>query len=515
MSVRTRPGLKKKTGIPWSESWSASVSPKRQSAALLAEYDVFLEPGRYAAPDRREDDPSAPALEHARDDARGTRGTRRARSPRARATTPSGSSSHAGVSLSLTDSPAFATRRSIGPSSASVLATHSSTSSRRETSPTRASPSISAATASTCSARPSGDGDRHPGVRELARDRRADPAAAARDERDAFELVRRHGRSPPGTPGSRESTGPRDPAPSACARTARRTIFALRVFGNAETNTIRSGLNDLPSSSVTARETSSGDRLGAWPQHAEEPRHLALHLVRDADRRGLGDSRVVHGGGLELGGADPLARDVQRVVRAAVQEPVAVLVDRGPVAVRPDAREAAPVRLEVALGVPPDPAGHPGPRALADELPDLAAQRAPGVVEDVHVLARAPGSPSEHGFVGAIGVTERKQAPTSVPPEMFTIGIRPAPHTCSSSQSYGPRFHGSPVVVTARSEDRSADGLALRDERADERRRDAEHRHALLLDELPEPVRGPVGSALQVDDRRAERPAARRPSTGP
>src|SRR3954447_22627180 len=45
--------------------------------------------------------------------------------------------------------------------------------------------------------------------------------------------------------------------PSTRARTARRTIFALRVFGSAETNTIRSGLNALPSSSVTAREISS------------------------------------------------------------------------------------------------------------------------------------------------------------------------------------------------------------------------------------------------------------------
>src|SRR5205809_2412158 len=34
------------------------------------------------------------------------------------------------------------------------------------------------------------------------------------------------------------------------ARTARRTIFALRVFGRAETNTTRSGLKALPSSSA-------------------------------------------------------------------------------------------------------------------------------------------------------------------------------------------------------------------------------------------------------------------------
>ena len=68
------------------------------------------------------------------------------------------------------------------------------------------------------------------------------------------------------------------------------------------------------------------------------------------------------------------------------------------------------------------------------------------------------GKPSEHGFVGAIGVTERKHAPTSVPPEMLTIGILPSPAACSFSQSYGPAFHGSPVVVIARSELRSDSG---------------------------------------------------------
>ena len=38
------------------------------------------------------------------------------------------------------------------------------------------------------------------------------------------------------------------------------------------------------------------------------------------------------------------------------------------------------------------------------------------------------------------------------------MGIRPPPHTFSFSQSYGPRFQGSPVVVTARSDERSVVG---------------------------------------------------------
>src|SRR5206468_5946981 len=106
---------------------------------------------------------------------------------------------------------------------------------------------------------------------------------------------------------------------------------------------------------------------------AEDPRDLAFHGVRYADRRRLVDDAAPDRGRLELGRPDALACDVQRVVRAAVQEPVAVGVDGGPVAVRPDAGEAAPVRLQVALVVTPDAPRHSGPRSPADELADLLA----------------------------------------------------------------------------------------------------------------------------------------------
>src|SRR3954471_15345257 len=71
--------------------------------------------------------------------------------------------------------------------------------------------------------------------------------------------------------------------------------------------------------------------------------------------------------------------------------------------------------------------------------------------------APSAGKPSEQAFVGAIGGEAREQAPTSVPPDSFTIGVRPPP-TRSWSQRYGSGFHGSPVVTIARSEDRSAVG---------------------------------------------------------
>ena len=234
--------------------------------------------------------------------------------------------------------------------------------------------------------RPPGDRDAHPRLGELPRDRGADPAAAARDQRDALQAVRRHVRSPPAPPGSRASRGRPDPrrARAPAPRAARSSRSASSAA--AGTNRTRSGLNAFPSSSVTARATPSAScsppGRGTQKSHSD----LALDLVRDADRGRLRHRRVTHRRGLDLRRPDPLARDVERVVRAPVQEPVAVLVHRGPVAVRPDAREAPPVRLEVALGVAPDPARHARPRALADELADLAAHGPALVVEDVHVL---------------------------------------------------------------------------------------------------------------------------------
>ena len=67
------------------------------------------------------------------------------------------------------------------------------------------------------------------------------------------------------------------------------------------------------------------------------------------------------------------------------------------------------------------------------------------------------GKPSATGFTGSVITVVRKQAPTSVPPEMFTIGTREPP-ACSKSHMYGSGFHGSPVVQNARSDERSARG---------------------------------------------------------
>src|ERR1700712_2243953 len=130
-------------------------------------------------------------------------------------------------------------------------------------------------------------------------------------------------------------------SPTTAARTARRTIFALRVFGSAVVKRISAGAKALPRPRPQLLARRAPGR-----QDAEAPHDLALDVVGHADGAGLGHGRVADERRLVLGRPDALAGDVQRVVGAAVQEPVAVLVDRRPVAVRPDPGEAAPVGLE-------------------------------------------------------------------------------------------------------------------------------------------------------------------------
>ena len=87
------------------------------------------------------------------------------------------------------------------------------------------------------------------------------------------------------------------------------------------------------------------------------------------------------------------------------------------------------------------------------------------------------------------------------------IGQRPPP-TRSNSQRYGSGFHGSPVVTMIRSDERSCCGSPCGIEGANERGGAAQDGHALLVHQLPEPVRRPVRRTLGVDDRGAHRAAA-------
>ena len=98
-------------------------------------------------------------------------------------------------------------------------------------------------------------------------------------------------------------------------------------------------------------------------------------------------------------GPDALAGDVQRVVGAPVQEPVAVLVDRCPIAVRPDPRKASPVRFEVALRIAPEPARHARERLRQTSSPTSSRTELPSA-STTSIAIPSAGPPREHALIG-------------------------------------------------------------------------------------------------------------------
>src|SRR5215208_4523766 len=195
---------------------------------------------------------------------------------------------------------------------------------------------------------------------------------------------------------------------------------------------------------------------------------------------------MTDGRGLELGGPDPFAGDVEGVIGAAVEEPVPVVVDRGPVTVRPDAWEPPPVGVEETLPVLPKSARHSRPRVPADELADLAAQRTAVLIDDVHVLPES--WESERNRLDRLGHDGRQEACADLGPARY-VHDRNAPAARALEQ---PQVRVAVPRLAGRAERlqrRHVRGrIALRDESPDERRRDPEHRHPLLLDGPPDPV---------------------------
>ena len=165
--------------------------------------------------------------------------------------------------------------------------------------------------------------------------------------------------------------------PAAMSRSRRRMILPERVLGRSGVNISVFGFAIgliFVATCLRSSSPSSGRRLDAEANDDEREDRLAGDRVGCADDRRLGDGRVGHERALDLGGREAVAGDVHHVVDAAEEPEVAVLVALRPVTREVHPREAAPVRLLVALGVAVDAAEHCRPGPLQDEVA-AAAER--------------------------------------------------------------------------------------------------------------------------------------------
>ena len=256
----------------------------------------------------------------------------------------------------------------------------------------------------------------------------------------------------------------------------------------------------------------------AGPEHGEAPDDLPLDFVGHADRGRLGDGGVADQDRLDLGRPEPLAGDLDRVVAAAVEEPVAVVVDRGPVAVDPDVRPARPVGAQVARrGRSRCPASSPARAWCRPARRPRLASGLPVGVEDVdgHPQRR----PDQRAGLQRRDREGREEAGADLRPAR-EVDDRAAA-AADVLESTSARARGSrarPSSARIRRRDRSCAGTGSSPclhQRADQGRRDAQDRDPVPLDHRPEPVgAGIVGRPL---DRTTVPPGARPPtiSQGP
>src|SRR5262249_49285105 len=116
----------------------------------------------------------------------------------------------------------------------------------------------------------------------------------------------------------------------------------------------------------------------------------AGHIVGNADHRGIRHLAGVGQDRLEFRRPGPLARNLDRVIAAAehVIEPRTIAL--GEVTMGPDARDGAPVALQVTRAVAPDALGHANAGIAQHHFADGVVRDWPPVrIDDVHTATQA------------------------------------------------------------------------------------------------------------------------------
>ena len=295
-------------------------------------------------------------------------------------------------------------------------------------------------------------------------------------------------------------------------------ILPDRVLGRSGVNIRNLGLAIGPITLATcSRSSSPSSSLGSTPSAQDDEREdrLAGDRVVPADDGRLGDRRVVDQRDLDLDRREAVAGDVHHVVDAAEQPEVAVLVALRAVAREVHPREAAPVRLLVALRVAVDAAQHRRPRPLQDEVA-AAAERARCCRRRRRRRPRCPGTGTWRcpGFVVVTpGSGVIRIMPVSVCHHVSTIGRLAAADVLVVPE---------PGLGVDRLADRAEHAqrrqvvlrgarLALLHERADRGRGAVQDVDLVVLDDLPPAVpRRRVRASPRTGRRSSRWPAARR-----
>ena len=168
-------------------------------------------------------------------------------------------------------------------------------------------------------------------------------------------------------------------------------ILPDRVLGRSGTITTARGREILPSFVADMTADLLAELLGglvATPQDDVSDDCLAGGRISCTHYRSLSDRRVVHESGLDLGGGDPVTRDVHHIVHTAEHPDVAVLVDLRAVTCEVPTLEARPVGVEVALRVAPDTTQHGRPGTGERQVAASVGDRFTTVVDQFGADAR-------------------------------------------------------------------------------------------------------------------------------
>src|ERR1017187_7935237 len=230
---------------------------------------------------------------------------------------------------------------------------------------------------------------------------------------------------------------------------------------------------------------------------------FALGVVGHADDGGFGNAGVQHHGLFHFRGTHLAAGHVHGFIGATVQEPVAVFIHAGPIAVIPHAGEPRPVGVDVALRVVPDAARHGRRRARADQVAFAGTH---GSAVFIHHFGghAGRGAAERAGLERLNGKREEEASDGFSAAGNIDDGTAAVAHAFEEPEpgSFVPGLAGGTEQAQRGHGRRVSRGLA---QDADGGGGDAEGRDAVALDHFPKAQgAGEIGRAIIHEDSAAE-----------